>query len=178
MILRPAVPADAGAMAALIRSHQHLMTLDPEGRGAEAFLQSVSEPAILAHLAAGNYHHLVAEDRGTLAGYIAVRDRCHLFHLFVARAWQGRGLARQLWSLARAHAQAHGNPGWFTVNASLNAQPVYERFGFRQSAPKVEANGVAFVPMRLEVGALPAEPARACEDRRINGTDADKEPKP
>lgn len=157
MILRPAVPTDAAAMAALIRSHQRLMTLDPEGRGAEAFLQSVAEPAILAHLAAANHHHLVAEVDGALAGYIAIRDQRHLLHLFVALAQQGRGLARQLWDQARRHAEAHGNPGWFTVNSSLNAQPVYERFGFRQSAPKVEANGVAYVPMRFETGPRPAD---------------------
>ena len=155
MILRPALATDAGAMAALIRSHQQLMTLDPEGRGAETFLQSVAEPAIRAHLAADNYHHLVADEGGELAGYIAIRDQRHLFHLFVAKTQQRKGLARQLWELARRHAEAHGNPGWFTVNSSLIAQPVYERFGFRQSAPRVEQHGVAFVPMRLELA--PAE---------------------
>lgn len=40
----------------------------------------------------------------------------------------------------------------YTVNSSLLAVPVYERFGFRRVSPTVEQSGIAFVPMRLAFG--------------------------
>jgi GNAT superfamily N-acetyltransferase len=152
MNIRAAQISDAAPMAALIRSHQALLTLQPSGEGAEEFVQSVAEPALRAHLEAGNYVHFVAEHGGALVGFVAVRDNAHLFHLFVAAAHQRKGAARQLWAQARRHAELHGNPGEFTVNSSLNALAVYERFGFKQEAPRVEKHGVAFVPMRLRSG--------------------------
>ena len=88
-----------------------------------------------------------AEADGALVGLVAMRDHSHLYHLFVAPAWQGRGLARALWQQVRQAALEAGNPGRFTVNASVNAVPVYGRFGFVATGPRVEKNGIAFVPM-------------------------------
>ena len=58
------------------------------------------------------YH--VAEDAGRLVGVVAVRDNKHLYHLFVAEPHQGQGLARELWSVAKAACVAAGNSGEFT----------------------------------------------------------------
>ncbi len=87
-----------------------------------------------------------------MAGVVALRNNRHLYHLFVAPEFQGRGLGRQLWSHAREFALGTGNPGEFTVNASRNAVVVYERFGFAPVGPEVQQHGVAFVPMRLTMG--------------------------
>lgn len=43
----------------------------------------------------------------------------------------------------------NGNIGEFTVNSSLNAVEVYERFGFRAVGSIVEVHGVSFLPMRF-----------------------------
>jgi hypothetical protein len=45
-----------------------------------------------------------------------------------------------------------GNPGQFTVNASLNAVPVYEKFGFVQQGEAQRMHGICFQPMRLSLG--------------------------
>ena len=49
----------------------------------------------------------------------------------------------------KAEAVRSGNPGRFTVNSSINAVPVHERFGFVPSGPSVETDGVGVQPMLL-----------------------------
>ena len=58
-------------------------------------------------------------------------------------------LARRLWDVARADAAWRTPGGGFTVNASLPAVPVYERFGFEKQGDVQVARGVMFQPMRL-----------------------------
>ena len=125
--------------------------LSPDGAGAEPFLESISEPAIRGYVSANNFLYLVAEDEGELAGVIALRDNSHIYHLFVALPHQRKGLGRSLWLLVKQAALQGGNGGRFTINSSLNAVPVYERFGFIPIGPKVEKHGVAFMPMQLVV---------------------------
>ena len=80
-----------------------------------------------------------------------MRGRSHLFHLFVDDSYQGRGLARQLWNEARRRVTQSGGLSEFTVNASLNAVIVYERFGFQSEGEVRQVNGISFQPMRLAV---------------------------
>lgn len=152
MQIRSATEADAGRISGLIRSLSGPFMLSPDGSGAERFLESISEQAIRGYILATNFSYLVAEFEGELAGVVALRDNSHLYHLFVAPAHQGKGLGRSLWSVVRQAALQSGNSGRFTVNSSLNAVPVYARFGFVPTGPKVETHGVAFVPMQLVAG--------------------------
>jgi GNAT superfamily N-acetyltransferase len=155
MNFRAAQPSDARAMSDIVMSHRTSMTVHRDGAGAERFLQSVSEEAIRGYVADARYRYLVAEHEGGIAGFIAMRDGTHLYHLFVAAAHQGQGIARRLWENARTEALAAGATGEFTVNSSLAAVQVYRRFGFRETGPCRREAGVAFVPMRLQ----PASPA-------------------
>jgi len=148
--LRPATPDDAPRIAQLIASLRSQLTFDAQADGSREFLVSMEAPALRANLEAPNFSHFVAEQDGELLGVIAVRDRSHLFHLFVAAQRQGQGLSRKLWNLARLHAEAQGASGEFTVNSSPFARAVYERFGFRATAPPTTKHGVTYVPMRLE----------------------------
>ena len=50
----------------------------------------MNEEAIAGYLSEG-YDYLVAEEQGKLVGVVATREDRHLFHLFVADAYQGRG---------------------------------------------------------------------------------------
>ena len=150
MQIRNACVADADAISALILSHLPLLTVAPDGSGAERFLQSVSPAVTEKRLSADNFRFWVAEIDKTLVGVLAVRDTTHLFHMFVAREHARQGLATRLWMHVRDTARADGEAGPVTVNSSLFALPVYRRFGFVDSGPRVEADGVAFVPMRRE----------------------------
>lgn len=151
LAIREATAEDAEAISALVASLAPYFLADPDdSKAAAPFFESVSPEALRRYLTEGRYRYHVAESGGELVGVVGVRDGMHLFHLFVAEGFQRRGLAARLWSRARDAARAAGNPGRFTVNASLYAVPVYERFGFRLTGSEVRKDGVAYVPMELE----------------------------
>ena len=148
--IRRASPNDATSIGLLIRSLSGPFLQSPSGAGAEAFFASISEDSIRGYLSSGRFCYFVAIAAGTLAGVAAIRDGSHLYHLFVAPGYQRNGLARALWDAVRIEAMSAGNPGDFTVNSSVSAVAVYEKFGFSATAPVTRVNGVVFVPMRLE----------------------------
>ncbi len=155
LLIRPATLQDAVAISALIHSVAHYFTLHPQGEGAEAFLQTIGVASIAGFIAAPNFHYLVGEvsheGTMTLAGVVAMRDRTHLYHLFVAPHWQRQGIARQLWQAAQQAALAAEPVTTFTVHSTPYAVPMYENFGFFATGPKLETMGIAFVPMQLSL---------------------------
>lgn len=150
MEIRNATAEDASAISRLIGSVARFFTLQPDGAGAENFLKTISTDSVTGYLTDPRFAYFKAEQDGTLAGVVALRDASHLYHLFVDASFQRQGLSRQLWDHARA-AVGDANPGNFTVNSTPYAQPVYERFGFVATGPRVETKGIAFVPMRLNI---------------------------
>jgi GNAT superfamily N-acetyltransferase len=171
MIFRLAKPADATPISDLIMSFRHLLTVDPDGSGAGEFFASVSAEAERKYISSDRYCFVVAEAGGKLVGFIAMRDRTHLFHLFVAPEYQRRGLARELWRQGCEATGPHRAGTEFTVNSSLPAMPVYERFGFHQAAPPVHQSGVAFVPMKYRDDGTPTKPSGLEEIRKRSASE-------
>ena len=149
MKIERAAIADAPRISALIGELSKPFLVSPSGEGAEPFFAAISESAIQGYVSASNFEYFLAESHGQLAGFVALRDNSHLFHLFVAEPFQGQGLGSKLWQMVKAQALQSGNPGRFTVNSSLNALPVYEKFGFVASGAVVQTHGVTFQPMQL-----------------------------
>ena len=147
MKIRSGLPSDADAIAGLIASFQSELTDDPSGAGAEVYLASVSVEAEREYLASARYQYLLAYADSQLAGFIAIRDGSHLFHLFVEPAHQRQGLARRLWEQALRELGAPKSQGAFTVNSSLLAVPVYRAFGFVPSGTIKSEHGISFLPM-------------------------------
>lgn len=147
--LRDATPDDAEAIAALVLSLSGPFFVHPDRAGAEPFLASIGADAQRERLQSSRFRWRLAEQGGQLAALAALRDGSHMFHLFVAPAHQRQGLARRLWHDLREAALADGRPERFTVNASLNAQPVYARFGFQPQGEVQQMHGIAFQPMCL-----------------------------
>lgn len=145
MKFRAGSPSDAEAIAQLIASFQSELTDDPAGAGAEEYVASVSVQAERGYLASERYRYLLAYLDPQLAGFIAIRDGCHLFHLFVDRSHQRQGIARRLWEEALRKLCAAES---FTVNSSLSAVPVYQAFGFVPAGPIQSMHGISFLPMR------------------------------
>ena len=137
------VASVASLLASLAREH---ITHEFDPRARELFLAKNDETNIREFLAQGFRYH-VAESHGRIVGVVGVRDNRHLYHLFVANEFQRRGIARRLWAVAREQCIAAGNPGNFTVNASNNAIPVYERLGFVRSGPAKNDDGIRYNPM-------------------------------
>ena len=148
MEFRAGLPADAAAIVGLIASFQSELTDDPSGAGAEKYLATVSLQAEREYLASERYRYLLACSDSQLAGFIAIRDGSHLFHLFVARTHQRQGIARRLWNQALRKLCVPGGDGCFTVNSSLSAIPVYQAFGFVSAGSVQSAHGISFLPMR------------------------------
>jgi len=148
MKFRAGSPADAEAIAAMIDSFQSELTEDPSGKGAEKYLASVSVQAEREYLASERYRYLLAFSDSELAGFIAIRDESHLFHLFIARCYQRQGIARRLWERALEELCVPGSDGWFTVNSSISAIPVYRSFGFVPVGSIQRMHGISFLPMR------------------------------
>ncbi|MEM9556554.1 MAG: GNAT family N-acetyltransferase [Acidobacteriota bacterium] len=156
-IIRRAGPEDSEAIAALVATLIDYFLADPADRDSAAdFFATITHAAYRERLEDPSFiFHLAEVARGgttTLAGVVGMRERSHLYHLFVAETYHRQGLAARLWHTAREAAEAAGHDGGFTVNSSIYAQPVYERFGFRATGEVVHQDGIAFVPMALGPG--------------------------
>ena len=149
MNIRPANAEDIKAISDLIRGVAHYFLLNPNGEGAEQFLLSITPEAIEGYITNPSFNYLVCYIDQELAGVIAIREKKHLFHLFVAPKFQRRGIALKLWQEAKEAAISSGNVDGFTVNSTPYAVPIYKRFGFSTTGPRIEKNGIAFVPMQL-----------------------------
>jgi GNAT superfamily N-acetyltransferase len=159
LTIREATPQDAGRISALIASLARYFLADPDRpQDAAAFFETITPSAIADSIASGRYRYHLAERAGGLAGVVGVRDTGHLYHLMVAEALHGRGIASTLWNAAKKAAASEGNTGTFTVNSSVNAVPVYERFGFTATGAVQVQNGIAFVPMELAGRSPPDRP--------------------
>ena len=161
MEFRTGSPADAEAIAGLIASFQSELTDDPSGAGAEEYLASVSVQAERKYLASERYQYLLAYSGSQLAGFIAIRDGSHLFHLFVERSHQRQGIARRLWERALEKMCALASDGGFTVNSTLPAVPVYQAFGFVPAGSIQRMHGISFLPMQRPASAAGTE--QQCE---------------
>ena len=148
MDFRAGSPADAEAIAALIDSFQSELTDDPSGAGADEYLASVSVQAEREYLASERYRYLLVYSDSQLAGFIAIRDGSHLYHLFIERSHQRQGIARRLWERALEELCAPNSDGGFTVNSSLRAVPVYQAFGFVPTGSIQSMHGISFLPMQ------------------------------
>jgi GNAT superfamily N-acetyltransferase len=148
--IRPIEAGDVERVADLLAELASAFILPGFEREArESFLAKNGAPAIREFIADGFRYH-VAEADGRIVGFVGVRGDRHLYHLFVDTPLQRRGIGRALWEVARRACEASGHRGPFTVNASDNAVPVYERWGFRRSGSPRSANGIVYNPMELE----------------------------
>lgn len=161
MQIRPLEEADIPAVARLLRSlAAEFIVHESPCEGAATFLRENDEQGLRGFVARGYAYH-VAEDGGTIAGFIAVRERRHVFHLFVDKRWQRQGVARRLWDVARRVARDSGGNGGFTVNSSNFAVPAYEAMGFVRSAPMQCKDGLYFNPMEFAPASAGAKKNRA-----------------
>lgn len=152
MKIRLATLDDAPAISVLVRPlTQAFVAHEFTEEAATRLLESMEVASIRKHIASGYRYH-VAEEDGKIVGVVAIKENSHLYHLFVSKDLQGRGLARQLWEAAKGASLAAGNRGQFIVHASLGAVGLYERFGFVKESESVERSGVVYVPMKLNPG--------------------------
>jgi ribosomal protein S18 acetylase RimI-like enzyme len=144
--IRPARQTDADKVSALAVALAPYFFSNPPLPGAEGFLATLSTEAMAERISAPTYRYFLAENGAGLSGFIALRDVSHIYHLFVKPDAQRQGTARSLWE----HARDSAGHCRFTVNSSLGAVAVYERFGFVATDGPQTRNGLVFVPMVYE----------------------------
>jgi GNAT superfamily N-acetyltransferase len=150
--LRLAHVDDARVIGVLVRRvvRRYILPDQPAGAGVP-LLQTMTARRIGECIGAGFRFH-VAEIDGTLVGVVAIRDDCHLHHLFVTARHQGRGIGRALWQRALADCRRRAQPARITVNASAFAVPAYLQLGFVPlGVARPAPNGIVTTPMAFNV---------------------------
>lgn len=145
--LRPARPADAPAVGALLRPlfERHIAPTFPAEEGRARFRAFVAAEAVASRLTAGAVAFLIEDALGAAA--YGERDGTHIRLLFVRDDRQGEGLSRRL--LAALIEGVEGPA--VTLNASDYARPRYRRLGFAETGPRRIEAGVVQTPMRRSI---------------------------
>ncbi len=145
--IRIATPQDSAAIGRVIQGESMHFLVEPEGAEAQSFFESLQPQAIEKTMKESNRRYHVAEDKGQVVGMIMVRDNNYISQFFVENLYQGQGIGSALWRHALQSAISAGGTGQFTVDSSLIAHPVYERFGFSSAGKPTVSNGFKFIPM-------------------------------
>jgi GNAT superfamily N-acetyltransferase len=147
-------PGEAAAVSALIRaSFDEFIGPEYSDEGIAEFRRFVAPEALEARTAEDHFIRVATVD-GVLAGMIEIRQNNHVALLFVDKAHQHHGIAKGLLHAALADARA-ADPDLerVTVNSSRYGVPAYEKLGFRQTGPERAVNGIAFIPMAMQLDA-------------------------
>lgn len=145
-----AVITDALPLSQLVNGLSHYYLDDPKAQLPDWLGNTLTEAAFTARITDPCYINLVYKFKNDMSsadviqGYISIKNQSHIYHLFVSEAYQGKGVAKQLWNHARAFTQSES----FTVRSSLYAVPVYKQFGFVEAGDVGCKDGVSFVPMK------------------------------
>lgn len=150
MILRPATPADAPALARLgadtfVAAFGHLY----QAEDLADFLAEVHNPeAVGAEIAGDECIHRLVEEGGALVAfcklrhptkfgaYTDARDPIELGQLYALPTHTGSGIGTQLmdWALAQARARGHDAMLLSVYAENFGAQRFYQRHGFAKIA--------------------------------------------
>ncbi len=139
--LRPFREGDTPALIALFRETIHSVNrrdYSPAQLAAWAPAE-IDEAAWAARQT--EHHTLLAEIDGATVGFAELTAEGHLHMLFVHKDHQGEGIASALLAAMEERASITGQSG-ITTDASLTAQPFFQRHGFRRLAEQeVGRNG-------------------------------------
>ena len=141
MRLRPYRPGDTPVLIALFRETIHNVNCrDYSPAQLAAWAPTEIDEAAWANRQAKN-DTLLAEIDGATVGFTELTADGHLHMLFVHKDRQGEGIASALLAAMEQRAHAAGQSE-VTTDASLTAQPFFQRQGFRRLAEQeVERNG-------------------------------------
>ncbi|HIE4563148.1 GNAT family N-acetyltransferase [Stenotrophomonas geniculata] len=141
--IRPAHIDDVPAISALcMAAFNEAVAPSLSAAGIATFGSVAAADAFAARLQ-GDNHILVAEQDARVVGVVELKEGRHLAMLFVDPACQGRGIGHALFEAVLLRVREPV----LTVRASLNAVPVYERYGFVRDGEVGEFNGLVYQQM-------------------------------
>lgn len=107
------------------------------------FEDELSKESFEKRISSTEYEHFVYVQENKIVGFIAIKDKNRLFHLFVDSNYHKKGIAKALWHYIKKHYDVSN----MTVNASLYAIKTYESFGFKINDEQSEYLGLKYQPM-------------------------------
>jgi ribosomal protein S18 acetylase RimI-like enzyme len=144
--IRDAQITDASSISELVRGVAQACL----GNDAPPFLNTVSPDTIKNYLQNPVYSYVLGFIGNELVGVAAIREKKHVYHLFVSPQHHHKGIAKSLWHHLFSDAVSNG-VSMFTVNSSIYAVPIYEKFGFLVTSAPQSKSGINYVPMQLAV---------------------------
>lgn len=89
------------------------------------------------------YEHFIYVQENEIVGFIAIKDKNRLFHLFVNSKYHKKGIAKALWDNIKEQYDVSN----MSVNSSRYAIKIYESFGFKINGEQSEYLGLTYQPM-------------------------------
>jgi GNAT superfamily N-acetyltransferase len=119
-----------------------------EDEGVLEFENYIEYAGMVRRMREGSLAMLGCFENKRLAGVLAMVAPGHISLLFVAKAYQRKGIARDLTNeMVRCISQMTETQE-LTVNSSPYALPVYQKLGFVPAGPEQTLNGMRFTPMK------------------------------
>ncbi len=148
MIITKAEFHHSAAISKLLVTLTRKYVLPTCEESAEArLIPSMSLLKVESYLKQGYDYYLAQDHHSNIVGVIGIKELSHIYHLFVADQYQGQGVAKKLWLHAKNESIQRGYHGPFTVNSALNAQAVYQKFGFQPTGDVRNREGIRDIPM-------------------------------
>lgn len=107
------------------------------------FEKELSEESFKQRISSDEYKHFAYILGNEILGFIAIKDKNRLFHLFVDSNYHKKGIAKELWDVIKKQYDISN----MSVNASLYAIKTYESFGFSIEGEEKEYLGLKYQPM-------------------------------
>ncbi|MDD2698328.1 MAG: GNAT family N-acetyltransferase [Arcobacteraceae bacterium] len=107
------------------------------------FKEELLEESFKERILSDDYAHFAYVQENKIVGFIAIKNKNRLFHLFVDSKHHKKGIAKELWNYIKAHYDVSN----MSVNASLYAIKTYEAFGFKINGEQSEYLGLKYQPM-------------------------------
>ncbi len=147
MDIRDATKEDATQIKQLVIGLSHLYLANTADLVPARFLATLELKEFEKRIKEDQFTNLVCKTNEKIIGFISVKDKNHIYHLFVSQQHQRKGFAKKLWKAATALCGATR----YTVRSSLYAVPVYESFGFIKSADAEAKDSIEFQKMELNI---------------------------
>lgn len=107
------------------------------------FEDELSQESFKERILSEEYEHFVYVIKDEIVGFIAIKDKTRLFHLFVDEKYHKKGIAKELWQYIKENFDVSN----MSVNSSIYAIKTYESFGFEINGEQKEYLGLKYQPM-------------------------------
>lgn len=97
-------------------------------------------------ISSSEYKHFLYEKEGNVLGFIAIKNKNHIYHLFVDKKYHKQGIANRLWESVKTDFDVTD----MIVNASLYAVKAYEALGFEICDEQKQYLQLKFQPMKYK----------------------------